>query len=190
MIILIDNYDSFTYNLYQLLGSVRPDVRVIRNDAMGVAELKGLEPDALVLSPGPGRPDEAGVCEAAVLALSGVVPILGVCLGHQAICEALGATIVHAEQITHGKSSLAVLDESSRLFGGIGLTARVGRYHSLEVDPKSLPACLRVSASTEMGEVMAVEHLSHPTFGLQFHPESILTSSGEKIVRNFMSLIE
>ena len=111
MIILIDNYDSFTYNLYQLLGSVRPDVRVIRNDAMGVAELKGLEPDALVLSPGPGRPDEAGVCEAAVLALSGVVPILGVCLGHQAICEALGATIVHAEQITHGKSSLAALDE-------------------------------------------------------------------------------
>lgn len=99
MIILIDNYDSFTYNLYQLLGSVRPDVRVIRNDAMGVAELKGLEPDALVLSPGPGRPDEAGVCEAAVLALSGVVPILGVCLGHQAICEALGATIVHAGQV-------------------------------------------------------------------------------------------
>lgn len=190
MIILIDNYDSFTYNLYQLLGSIRPDVRVIRNDAMGVAELKGLEPDALVLSPGPGRPDEAGVCEAAVLALSGVVPILGVCLGHQAICEALGATIVHAEQITHGKSSLAALDEGSRLFGGIGPTARVGRYHSLEVDPKSLPACLRVSASTETGEVMAVEHLSHPTFGLQFHPESILTPSGEKIVRNFMSLIE
>ena len=132
MIILIDNYDSFTYNLYQLLGSARPDVRVIRNDAMGVAELKGLKPDALVLSPGPGRPDEAGVCEAAVLALSGVVPILGVCLGHQAICEALGATIVHAEQITHTVSRRSL--RSTRAHGSLVAS---DRPHGSDVTTRS-----------------------------------------------------
>ncbi|MDI9589537.1 MAG: aminodeoxychorismate/anthranilate synthase component II [Acidobacteriota bacterium] len=189
MIVLIDNYDSFSYNLYQLLGAVRRDIRVIRNDAMSVPELEALSPEALVLSPGPGRPADAGICEEAVRALSGRVPILGVCLGHQAICEAFGGEITYAREIMHGKSSLALANADCPLFEEVRQPMEVGRYHSLEVAAETLPACLRVTAETEDGAVMAVQHVSHPTFGLQFHPESILTPTGEQMAQGFMALV-
>lgn len=187
MICLIDNYDSFSYNLYQLLGSVCPDIQVVRNDAITVGDLARLAPEAIVLSPGPGRPAEAGICEDVVRAFTGKVPILGVCLGHQAICEALGGTITYARQIMHGKSSVVTLDPICPLFAGMGQTAVVGRYHSLEADPDTLPACLRVVSRNEEGEIMAVQHVTDPTFGLQFHPESILTPDGISMVRNFLA---
>ncbi len=186
MIVLIDNYDSFSYNLYQLVGVLDPEVRVIRNDVLSVEEVAALDPDAILLSPGPGRPVDAGICEELVRKLSGTVPILGVCLGHQAICEAFGGRIIHAPQIVHGKSSPVDLDADCPLFEGIRSPATVGRYHSLEADPESLPDCLRVVGESETGEVMAVAHVSYPTFGLQFHPESILTPDGRTMLRNFV----
>ncbi|MBM7000324.1 aminodeoxychorismate/anthranilate synthase component II [bacterium] len=191
MIVLIDNYDSFSHNLVQLLGTAAGDdpdlrVRVVRNDALSVDELAALHPTGIVLSPGPGRPADAGVCEDVVRALSGTVPILGVCLGHQAICEAFGGAIVHARELMHGKASLVMLDSDAAIFDGIRVPARVGRYHSLEADPDALPACLRVISTTLDGEVMAVQHVRDPTFGLQFHPESILTPCGARIAENFL----
>lgn len=189
MIVLLDNYDSFTYNLYQLLAGIRPDVEVIRNDAMTVEDLVALGPDALVISPGPGRPADAGISEAAVRALSGRVPVLGVCLGHQAICEVFGGRVTYAAQVMHGKASLATADAGCPLFAGIDQPMRVGRYHSLAADASSLPSCLRAVATTPEGEVMAVQHDRHPTFGLQFHPESILTPEGPLMARNFLSLV-
>lgn len=187
MIVLVDNYDSFSYNLYQLIGSMDPDVRVVRNDALTVADLAAMRPGGVVLSPGPGRPADAGVCEQVVRELSGAMPILGVCLGHQAICEALGGRITYAPELMHGKSSLAVLEDGCPLFDGLRGITRVARYHSLEADAASLPACLRVTARTEdFREVMAVQHVEHPTFGVQFHPESILTPEGPRMVENFL----
>ena len=189
MIVLIDNYDSFSYNLYQLVASFAPDVRVVRNDALTVAELDEMNPDAVLLSPGPGHPADAGMCEDVVRTLSGKVPILGVCLGHQAICEALGGRVVPAPHIMHGKASEVTLDTDCPLFAGVGPKAQVARYHSLEADARSLPPCLRVVAANEAGEVMAVSHVEHPTFGLQFHPESILTPAGPAMMRNFLSVV-
>lgn len=190
MIVLVDNYDSFSHNLYQLIGSVEPDVRVLRNDAVSVAGLRALAPEAVVLSPGPGRPAAAGICEDVVRELAGSVPILGVCLGHQAICEALGARIAHAAELVHGKASEVRLDRSCPLFFGLGETAVVGRYHSLAVDEATLPASLRVVARTAdaTGEVMAVAHRELPVYGLQFHPESHLTPDGVRIISNFVSI--
>ncbi len=190
MIVLIDNYDSFSYNLYQLLGAIEPDIRVVRNDDLTVAELAELNPAGVVLSPGPGRPDDAGICEDVACELTGRVPILGVCLGHQAICEAFGGTVTYAAELMHGKSSMADVEPGSRLFAGLPAQVEVARYHSLEADEASLPACLRVTARTadDRREVMAVEHVSAPTFGVQFHPESILTPQGEAMARNFLAL--
>ncbi len=190
MIVLIDNYDSFSYNLYQLLGTIEPDIRVIRNDDLTVAELAELNPAGVVLSPGPGRPADAGICEDVARELTGSVPILGVCLGHQAICEAFGGTVTYAAELMHGKSSMADVEPGSRLFAGLPAQVEVARYHSLEADEASLPACLRVTARTadDRREVMAVEHVSAPTFGVQFHPESILTPQGEAMARNFLAL--
>ena len=188
MIVLIDNYDSFSYNLYQLVGQINPDVRVVRNDALSVDELAALSPEALIISPGPGRPADAGICEDAIRQLSGTLPILGVCLGHQAICEAFGATVTYAKELMHGKASLATLDDSS-IFIGLPRQIEVARYHSLAVDEHTLPNCLRAVARTDDGEVMAVEHREHPTFGLQFHPESILTPDGRALVENFLALV-
>ena len=189
MILLIDNYDSFSYNLYQLLGALEPDIRVVRNDELTVSQIAELSPEALVLSPGPGRPADAGVCEEAVRELSGTMPILGVCLGHQAICEALGGRVTYAARLMHGKSSQAYADPESPLFEGLPPQIEVARYHSLEADEASLPPCLRVTARTvDTREVMAVEHVEHPTFGLQFHPESILTPTGGQIARNFIDI--
>lgn len=197
MIVLVDNYDSFSYNLYQLIGSIDPDIRVVRNDALTVAELRERlvraqadgEPVGLVLSPGPGRPADAGICEEAAAELTGVVPILGVCLGHQAICEAFGGCVTYAVELMHGKASECVVDTASALFRGLPERVEVARYHSLEADEASLPACLRVTArTTETREVMAVGHVGAPTFGVQFHPESILTPSGDAMLRNFIDV--
>ncbi len=186
MILLIDNYDSFSYNLYQLIGSIDPDVRVVRNDAVGVAEIRQMRPRALILSPGPGRPKDAGVCEAAAVELAGDVPILGVCLGHQAICEGFGGTVSYARTLMHGKQSRLTLDFSCPLFAGLPETIQAARYHSLAAVEGALPDCLKVVARSEDGEVMAVQHREYPVYGLQFHPESILTPQGDMILKNFL----
>lgn len=186
MIILVDNYDSFSYNLYQLVGEVNPDIRVVRNDALSVADIAAARPEALILSPGPGRPADAGICEEAVRTLSGTMPILGVCLGHQAICEAFGGVVGYAKRLMHGKSSMAALDASCSLFDGLPVRIQVARYHSLAADAERLPDCLQAVACSDDGEVMAVQHAAHPTFGLQFHPESILTPDGRTIIENFL----
>ncbi len=188
MIVLIDNYDSFSYNLYQLVGELNPDIKVVRNDALTVEELEALQPEAIILSPGPGRPADAGICEEAALKLSGKVPILGVCLGHQAICEAFGGVVGYAKELMHGKSSLAKLDCASPIFKGMPEQTRVARYHSLAAEEETLPACLKVISRTDDGEVMAVQHAEFPTYGLQFHPESILTPEGRTILKNFLEI--
>ena len=185
MVLLIDNYDSFSYNLVQLIGTLEPDIHVIRNDEMTVSEIQRLAPTHIILSPGPGRPDRAGVCEEVVRQLGSQIPILGVCLGHQAICEVYGATISYAEQLMHGKMSVIRLQDSP-LFEGLGETAEVARYHSLVALPESIPTCLQVTATTETGEIMAVQHETDPVYGLQFHPESILTPDGMKMLENFL----
>ncbi len=190
MICLIDNYDSFSYNLYQLLGSIEPDVRVIRNDGLTVGELQALSPDAVVLSPGPGRPADAGICEDVVRSLTGRVPILGVCLGHQAIVEAFGGVVTYASAIMHGKASRVTLDPGCELFRGIESPTTVARYHSLAADAASMPQCLRVTATTDDGEVMAVRHVDAPTFGVQFHPESVMTPEGSAMARNFLDVVD
>ena len=190
MIILIDNYDSFSYNLYQMIGEMDPDIEVFRNDAITAEEVLKKEPKAVILSPGPGKPSEAGICEEVVKICAGRIPILGVCLGHQAICEAFGAMIVHARELMHGKQSIARLSRWSLLFKGLPDKTRVARYHSLAVRPDTLPKALRVSAVAEDGEIMAVEHERAPIFGLQFHPESIMTPDGRVILKNFLAIAD
>lgn len=185
MILLIDNYDSFSYNVFQLVGTVTEDMKVIRNDELTVGEIKALAPEAVILSPGPGRPENAGVCEDIVKELD--VPILGICLGHQAICEALGGKVTYAKQLMHGKQSVAEADTDSLLFKGMDKNITVGRYHSLCADEETLPACLKVTARTADGEIMAVEHREKPIYGLQFHPESVLTPNGLDILKNFLN---
>lgn len=186
MTLLIDNYDSFVYNLYQLIGQIEPDIRVVRNDAITLSEIESLFPTHLVFSPGPGRPEDAGICIAAVRHFAGRIPILGVCLGHQAICVSYGATVSFAQTIRHGKTSQITLSPESRLFRALGPSLCVGRYHSLAVKRETLPPELLVSAVSEDGEVMAVEHRWYPVFGLQFHPESILTPKGFEIIHPFI----
>ena len=188
MILLIDNYDSFSYNLYQLIGSVNPDIRVIRNDERTVEEIEAMGPELIVLSPGPGTPSRAGVCEEVVRKLSGRIPLFGVCLGHQAICEAFGAKIGYAKQLMHGKTSEAFLEKESRLFRGMGGSIQVARYHSLGAEPESIPEELRITARTADGEVMAVEHREYPVYGVQFHPESVLTPAGITIIKNLLQV--
>lgn len=186
MIVLIDNYDSFSYNLYQGIGAINPDIRVIRNDELTVDEIAALQPSHIVLSPGPGRPGNAGVCEEVVRELGQRIPILGVCLGHQAICEAFGAQVGYAKHLMHGKQSLAVVNTTCALFAGLPECIKVARYHSLAVLPETLPRCLAVMAQTDDGEIMAVQHAEYPIYGLQFHPESILTPYGQNILANFL----
>lgn len=188
MIVLIDNYDSFSYNLYQLLGQFDPDIVVIRNDEKTVPEIAAMNPDHLIISPGPGRPSDAGVCEDAIRYFAGKVPLLGVCLGHQGICEAFGGTITYATQLMHGKQSVAKLNTNSPIFQGLPEEVDVGRYHSLAAAPETLPDCLDVLAETADHEIMAVGHKDYPVYGLQFHPESILTPSGPIMVQNFLNI--
>lgn len=187
MILLIDNYDSFSYNLYQYLGELAQEIKVIRNDEMTVEQIAQLNPERIILSPGPGRPEDAGVIIETVRQLGSRIPILGVCLGHQAICAAYGAAIVHAKALMHGKQSEVTLDTDSRMFRGMQKNAVVARYHSLAADPQTMPDCLQVTARTADGEVMAVQHKQYPVYGLQFHPESILTPDGKQMLRNFLS---
>lgn len=188
MILLIDSYDSFSYNLYQLIGEIRPDIRVIRNDEMTVEEIKALKPDHIILSPGPGRPEQAGIIVEAARTLGKELPVLGVCLGHQAICTAYGATITYAKRLMHGKQSQVVFDRSSPLFYGCPEHSLVARYHSLAAAAETIPDCLKVTAVTEEGEVMAVQHRKYPVYGVQFHPESIMTPDGKTILRNFLEI--
>lgn len=188
MILLIDSYDSFSYNLYQMVGSIQPDIKVIRNDELTVPEIEALSPERIILSPGPGRPEDAGVLVEAVKVLGDRIPILGVCLGHQAICAAFGATVTYARRLMHGKQSEVILDPACPLFRGLPERVKVARYHSLAAAPDTLPDCLRVTASTEEGEVMAVRHTEYPIYGVQFHPESILTPDGRTMLQNFMTI--
>ena len=188
MILLIDNYDSFSYNLYQLIGEIEPDIRVIRNDEMTVEEIRTLKPDRIILSPGPGRPEDAGVIIAVAKELGKEIPILGVCLGHQAICEAFGGRIEHAQQLMHGKQSIVEVDTDEPLFKGLAKKNMVARYHSLVAAPDSLPECLKVISRDERGEIMAVRHKTMPIYGVQFHPESILTPQGTTIMQNFLKM--
>lgn len=188
MVLLIDNYDSFSYNLYQLVGSLNPDIQVIRNDELTVSEIKALSPSHIILSPGPGKPADSGICENVIRQLAGTCPILGVCLGHQAICEAYGATVSYARELMHGKQSLVTLDLKSPLFRGLSLQIPVARYHSLAALADTIPPSLQVIGAAEDGEIMAVQHRKFPVFGLQFHPESILTPDGKQIMQNFLSL--
>lgn len=190
MIVLIDNYDSFSYNLYQLVGGICPDLKVIRNDACTVEELRAMAPKAIFLSPGPGRPADAGICEEVIRTLSGEIPIFGVCLGHQAICEAFGGTVSYAKELMHGKVSQVTPEPDSRLFQGFDGPFPAARYHSLAAVEGTLPDALRVTARTEDGEIMAVEHRNYPVCGVQFHPESVMTPDGEAIVRNFLTSLQ
>lgn len=191
MHLLIDNYDSFSYNLYQLIGEIDPNIKVIRNDEMTVDEILAQHFASIIISPGPGTPKDAGISEALI---QGIVasktpfptPILGVCLGHQAICESLGGSIVHAKKLMHGKQSLVSIDHACPLFKGLDAKELVARYHSLAANESDLPACLRVVAQADDGEIMAVMHKTLPIYGLQFHPESIMTPHGKQILKNFM----
>ena len=186
MILLIDNYDSFSYNVYQLTASVDPDVKVIRNDELTVEEIAALKPSHIILSPGPGKPVDAGICEEVIRHFTGKLPILGICLGHQAICEVFGATVTYAKELMHGKQSTAVLDKDSVLFQGMNREITVARYHSLAAAADTMPEILKVTAQTKDGEIMAVEHRDFPVYGVQFHPESVLTPDGAEIMENFI----
>ena len=186
MILLIDNYDSFSYNLFQLVGEINPDIKVIRNDEMTVDEIAELNPDRIILSPGPGRPEDAGVTVEVAKKLSQKIATLGVCLGHQAIYAAYGGEVTYAKQLMHGKQSEIKLDTECMLFKDIPEKIKVARYHSLAADSEALPDCLKVTAVTDDGEIMAVQHKDYPIFGVQFHPESIMTEYGRQMLLNFV----
>ncbi len=185
MIVMIDNFDSFTYNLVQYLRQLGSEVHVARNDALSVADIEEIAPRGIVISPGPGRPENAGVSMDTIRTFSGRVPLLGVCLGHQAIAAAFGGRIVSAQHLMHGKTSEITADGCS-IFKGIKQPFTAMRYHSLAVSREHLPACLEVSAQTDDGEIMALRHREHATEGLQFHPESIMTTVGKRLLRNFL----
>lgn len=189
MILLIDNHDSFSYNLYQLIGQVNDDIEVYRNDKITPDEIEDLNPEAIILSPGPGRPEDAGICVDTVKKFHDKIPILGVCLGHQAICVAFGGKISYASKLMHGKSSIAKLNKDP-IFKGLNDEITVGRYHSLSLVETTLPKDLRIiSKTTDGGEIMAVKHEKYDIYGLQFHPESILTPDGITIIENFINKI-
>ena len=190
MILFIDNYDSFTYNLVQLIGSIEKneDFLVVRNDEVSVQQINQLKPSHMILSPGPGKPKDAGICEVVIRKFHKKTPILGVCLGHQAICEVFGANISYAKTIMHGKQSVVMVDSNSKLFKGLEETFSVARYHSLAAVSETIPKELNVTAVTQDGEVMAVEHKAYPIYGVQFHPESVLTPNGRTIMENFLEI--
>ena len=189
MILLIDNYDSFSFNLVQMIGELKKDneeLKVIRNDEPTVNEIIDLKPEYIILSPGPGRPSGAGVCEKLIEAVKEKIPILGVCLGHQAICEAFGGRITYASELMHGKQSRIKVNNESVIFRGLQKELDAARYHSLAADRKLLPKELEITAEDEKGEIMAVQHKTYPIYGLQFHPESIMTPMGREMIRNFL----
>lgn len=187
MILVIDNYDSFTYNLVQYLGELGAQVEVYRNDAITVEQMRQLKPERLLISPGPGTPDTAGVTLEAICAFAGVIPILGVCLGHQAIGQAFGGKVVRAIHLMHGKTS-EICHDSATIFHGLPYRFRATRYHSLVVEKSDLPAVLEVSATTPDGVIMGLRHRKYPIEGVQFHPESVMTEHGKSLLENFLQL--
>ena len=187
MILIIDNYDSFTYNLFQYIAPLCDAVKVVRNDKISIAEIEAYQPSGIILSPGPGRPENAGICVELIRHFSNTIPILGVCLGHQAIAVAFGGDVVAAGDIVHGKSSLVYHNRTS-LYQNIPLPFAAGRYHSLLVDRTRLPNILSIDAENSDGLIMGISHQCNPTFGVQFHPESILTPDGRNLLTNFLSL--
>lgn len=190
MIVLIDNYDSFSYNVYQLIGSVEPDIKVVRNDEYTVEEIEAMKPEALILSPGPGKPSDAGICIEAIKYFAGKLPIFGICLGHQAICEAFGGRVSYAKELMHGKKKTIYTVGESKLFEGLGDSFQASRYHSLAAVRDKLPEILRVTAEAEDGEIMAVEHTEYPIYGVQFHPESVMTPDGKVMIQNFINVVK
>jgi anthranilate synthase component 2 len=188
MILLIDNYDSFSYNLYQIIGEINSNIKVIRNDELTVSEIENLNVTHMVISPGPGRPRNAGICEKAIMHFKDKLPILGVCLGHQAICEAFGGEIVYAKQLMHGKKSSIHIANGSPIFRGLPPIIEAGRYHSLSVKRETLTDEILVIAEDDCGEIMAIKHRNYDVYGVQFHPESILTKDGKNIIENFLKL--
>lgn len=186
MILLIDNYDSFTFNLYQYIGIFNSDIKVVRNDKVTIKEIEEMSPDRIVLSPGPKAPQDAGICMDVVKYFAGKIPILGICLGHQCIGEAFGATVSYASKIVHGKQSEIEHDGTS-IFKGINSPIKAARYHSLAIIESTLPDCLRIIAKSDDGEIMAVKHCDYDIVGLQFHPESIYTEHGKKLIENFVN---
>lgn len=188
MILLIDNFDSFSYNLYQMIGEIEPNIKVVRNDAISIEEIEKLSPEAIIISPGPGRPEDAGICIEVVKRLSGKFPILGVCLGHQSICAAYGATVTYAKKLMHGKQSITELSKECKLFRGLNDKELVARYHSLAADNDTIPDTLEIVARTDDGEVMAVKAKGVEVYGVQFHPESVLTPNGNVMLKNFIDI--
>uniref|UniRef100_UPI003FF12C28 anthranilate synthase component II n=1 Tax=Roseburia sp. TaxID=2049040 RepID=UPI003FF12C28 len=186
MILLIDNYDSFTYNLYQYFGTFTDEIRVVRNDTVTLEEIRQMHPEKIVLSPGPKSPSEAGICMDVVKEFYREVPILGICLGHQCIGEAFGGTVSYAKSLYHGKQS-EISHDGTGIFEGIPSPVKVARYHSLAVQEDDLPECLEVTARTADGEIMAIRHKEYPVVGLQFHPESIYTEHGKRMIENFIN---
>lgn len=186
MILLIDNYDSFSYNLYQLIGSVNPDIQVVRNDEITLADIEKMKPEAIVLSPGPGKPADAGICISVIKEFAGKIPILGVCLGHQSICEAFGGVVSYAKELKHGKQDEMIRTCDSVLLNGLPEKFSAARYHSLSAKEETLPPELIITAKSEDGEIMAVEHKEYPVYGVQFHPESVMTPDGRKMIENFL----
>jgi len=187
MILVLDNYDSFTYNLVQYIGEIDPDVEVVRNDKLSVDDIRSMRPDRIVISPGPGRPEDAGLCVDLILALGPATPILGICLGHQAIVTAYGGQIVAAPEIVHGKRS-TIEHNGSPLFSSIPSPFEATRYHSLIADSNSLPGSLTVTATTGAGLVMGITHKIDPVMGVQFHPESVISEHGHQLIRNFLEI--
>ncbi|MDR2400202.1 MAG: aminodeoxychorismate/anthranilate synthase component II [Deferribacteraceae bacterium] len=188
MILIIDNYDSFVYNLYQMAGVINSDIAVVRNDSVNIADLERLAPTHIIISPGPGKPSDAGICEEAIRRFKGQTPILGVCLGHQAICEVFGAAVTYAAELMHGKKSFIQVANGSPIFRGLPPVIEAGRYHSLAAKRDTIPDELLINAEDNSGEVMGVKHRDYDIYGLQFHPESILTRCGNVILENFLSI--
>jgi len=189
-ILLIDNFDSFSYNLYQLIGSICPEIEVIRNNEKTVFEIERMEPSAVIISPGPGKPRDAGVCIDVIKYFKGKLPILGICLGHQAICEAFGGKITYAKTIMHGKTSEITIDTDSLIFNGLKNRILVARYHSLIAENKTLPCELNIIAKCDDDTIMGVKHDKYEIYGLQFHPESVLTPDGRRMTENFLEIIK
>lgn len=189
MLLMIDNYDSFTYNLVQYLEGLGVPVKVYRNDKITIEEIEALNPDGIVISPGPGRPETAGICLEVVKKFSGKIPILGVCLGHQTIAEAMGGKVISAQKLMHGKTSM-ITNDAKGVYNGVKKPFQAMRYHSLAVSKDHLPDCLEITSTSEDGEIMGIRHKEHMTEGIQFHPESIMTPLGKRLLRNFLKMSE
>ena len=188
MLIMIDNYDSFTYNIVQEMGKLGAEMEVFRNDTITVEKLKTRNPIAVIISPGPCTPSQAGISIQVILTFMGKIPIFGVCLGHQALIQAFGGTIIHAKKIMHGKTS-SIRHNRDPLFENVSNPFKAGRYHSLVGNPEDFPSCLKITAESDDGEIMGLRHKTFPIVGVQFHPESVLTPSGPQIMKNFLNMI-